>query len=52
MLKLLRKEPGQQIGDDLRRLKQIMETGEVLLSDATAVAGPHAAQPPRRESIH
>jgi uncharacterized membrane protein len=52
MLKLLRKEPGQQIGDDLRRLKQVMETGEVLLSDASSVAGPHAAQPPRRESVH
>lgn len=45
ILKLFRKQPSQQVGDDLRRFKQVMETGEVLLSDATAVAGPHAAQP-------
>jgi uncharacterized membrane protein len=49
LLKLFRKEPGQQVGDDLRRLKQVMETGEVLLSDATAARGAHAAQPVARE---
>jgi uncharacterized membrane protein len=48
MLKLMRREPGQQVGDDLRRLKQVLETGDVVLSDATAVAGPHPAQPSRR----
>lgn len=44
-LKLLRKEPGQEIAESLRALKQVIETGEVLLSDATAVPGPHPARP-------
>jgi uncharacterized membrane protein len=34
-----------QIKEDLRRLKQIMETGEVLLSDASRHHGMHPAQP-------
>ncbi|HEV7559480.1 MAG TPA: SRPBCC family protein [Kofleriaceae bacterium] len=34
-----------QIKGDLRRLKQVMETGEVLYSDASAHRLPHAAQP-------
>jgi uncharacterized membrane protein len=42
---LFREAPGQQIHDDLRAFKQMMETGEVLLSDATARPGPHAGQP-------
>lgn len=46
ILKLLQKEPSQQVGDDLRSFKQVMELGEVVLSDATAAEGPHAAQPP------
>lgn len=33
--KLFGEEPEQQIKDDLRRFKQIMETGEVLRSDGT-----------------
>lgn len=33
--KLFGAEPGQQITDDLRRFKQVMETGEVLLSDGS-----------------
>lgn len=37
-----------QIKGDLRRLKQVMETGEVLLSDASAVKGKHPAQPSER----
>jgi uncharacterized membrane protein len=50
LLKLFRKEPGQQVIDDLRRFKQLMETGEVLYSDASAVprhlaaARPHAGR--------
>jgi len=28
-------EPGQQLTDDLRRFKQVMETGEVVLSDGS-----------------
>lgn len=35
-----------QIKGDLRRLKQVLETGEVLLSDASVHDGKHAAQPP------
>jgi uncharacterized membrane protein len=34
-----------QVKADLRRLKQVMETGEVLKSDASVHAGPHPAQP-------
>lgn len=34
-----------QIKGDLRRLKQVMETGEVLYSDASAVRRPHPSQP-------
>ena len=43
---LFREEPGQQVFDDLRRFKQVMETGEVVVSDATYRRGPHPAQPP------
>jgi uncharacterized membrane protein len=32
---LLNRAPEQQVSDDLRRFKQIMETGEVVRSDAT-----------------
>ena len=52
---LFGEEPTQQIRDDLRRLKQVMETGEVLLSDGSlegAGQGPHkqrAAQAPAEE---
>jgi uncharacterized membrane protein len=43
--KLFGEEPGQQIDGDLRRLKQVLETGEVLHSDASIHQGLHAAQP-------
>jgi uncharacterized membrane protein len=33
--KLFGEEPSQQVADDLRRFKQIIEVGEVVLSDAT-----------------
>ena len=42
---LFREEPGQQVYDDLRHFKQVMEFGEVLVSDATKQRGPHPAQP-------
>lgn len=42
---LFREEPGQQVHDDLRHFKQVMELGEIVLSDATKQRGPHAAQP-------
>jgi len=37
-----------QIDTDLRRLKQLLEVGEVLLSDATVELGPHPARPSGR----
>jgi uncharacterized membrane protein len=52
LLKLFRKEPGQQIGDDLRRFKQLLETGEVLLSDASSGKTPRHALPSPSNSIH
>jgi uncharacterized membrane protein len=42
---LFREEPGQQVQDDLRHLKQVMEIGEIVLSDATKQRGPHPGQP-------
>jgi len=43
--KLFREAPGQQVQDDLYNLKQVLETGEITVSDATARKGPHPAQP-------
>jgi uncharacterized membrane protein len=45
--KLFGRAPEQEIQEDLRHFKQLMETGEVLLSDATA-KGWGAAQPQAR----
>jgi uncharacterized membrane protein len=46
MLRLLHKEPGQTVADDLRRLKALLETGDVVESDATlGPSTPHPAQP-------
>jgi len=45
---LFREEPGQQVHDDLRHFKQVMEFGEILVSDATKQRGPHPAQPDER----
>ena len=42
---LWREEPGQQVQDDLRHFKQVMETGEIVVSDSTKQRGPHPAQP-------
>jgi len=43
---LMNTEPGQQVSDDLRRLKQLLETGEVVRSDSSIHLTPHPAQPP------
>jgi len=47
--KLFGEEPSQQVKDDLLHFKQVMETGEVVLSEAT-LDGSHwyqrPAQPP------
>lgn len=44
--KIFREAPEQQIEDDLHALKQVLETGEVVVSDATYERGPHPARPP------
>ena len=52
---LFGEEPTQQIGDDLRRLKQVLETGEVVRSDGNldgagqGVSKQRAAQAPGTE---
>jgi uncharacterized membrane protein len=43
--KLFGEEPGQQIAGDLRRLKQVLETGSVVHSDASVHRGLHPARP-------
>jgi uncharacterized membrane protein len=43
--KLFGREPSQQVSADLRRLKQVLETGEVLNSDASVHRGMHPARP-------
>jgi uncharacterized membrane protein len=43
--KLFGEEPNQQIKGDLRRLKQVLETGEVVHSDASIHRGMHPARP-------
>jgi uncharacterized membrane protein len=43
--KLFREEPGQQIAQDLAQFKQVLEIGEVLLSNSTVKSGPHVAKP-------
>jgi uncharacterized membrane protein len=42
---MFREEPGQQVEDDLRHFKQVMEIGEIVVSDATKDRGPHPAVP-------
>lgn len=57
LAKLFGEEPGQQIADDLRRFKQVIETGEVVRSEASPEGiGPgikrqEAAQP-NEESLN
>jgi uncharacterized membrane protein len=49
--KLFGEEPGQQIAGDLRRLKQVLETGSVVHSDASIHRGPHPARPARSDEL-
>ncbi|HYZ85391.1 MAG TPA: SRPBCC family protein [Bryobacteraceae bacterium] len=51
LAKLFVSEPGQQVKGDLRRLKQVMETGEVIHSEASIHRGPHPAMPPTDEEL-
>lgn len=46
--KLFGEEPGQQLDDDLRRFKQVLEVGEVVVSDATLMGTGYFAQRPAR----
>lgn len=43
--KLVGEEPEQQIAEDLRRFKQLVELGEVVLSDTSFTTMPRSAQP-------
>jgi uncharacterized membrane protein len=43
--KLFGEEPAVQVDGDLRRFKQVMETGEVVRSYASIHHGPHPARP-------
>jgi len=46
--KLFGEEPEQQLDDDLRRFKQVMEIGEVVVSDGTLLGTGYMAQRPAR----
>ena len=46
--KLFGEEPNQQLDDDLRRFKQVMEVGEVVVSDATLYGTGYFEQRPAR----
>lgn len=46
--KLFGEEPGQQLDDDMRRFKQVLEVGEVVVSDATIGGVGYFAQRPAR----
>jgi uncharacterized membrane protein len=45
---LWREEPSQQVAEDLRHLKQALELGEIVVSDATRERGMHPAVPDGR----
>lgn len=46
--KLFGEEPQQQLDDDMRRFKQFLEVGEVVVSDATLLGTGYMAQRPGR----
>ena len=46
--KLFGEEPEQQLDDDMRRFKQVLEVGEVVVSDATLLGTGYMAQRPGR----
>jgi uncharacterized membrane protein len=49
--KLFRKAPEQQVADDLRAFKQILEVGEIVRSDSSVHGRPHSARPPRADEL-
>ncbi len=46
LAKLLGRDAAQMLDDDLRAFKQVMETGEVVNSDASVHRAMHPARPP------
>lgn len=51
LAKVFGPDPARELESDLRRLKQVIETGEVVCSDASIHRGPHAARPPSNEEM-
>jgi uncharacterized membrane protein len=51
LTRLLGSLPEQQLYGDLRRLKQLLEIGEIVRSDASIHRGKHPAQPPERHAM-
>lgn len=49
--KLLGESPEQQVKDDLRRFKQVLETGEVVHSESSIFRRPHPARPPAESEL-
>lgn len=49
--KLFGEAPEQQVASDLRRLKQVLETGEAIRSDASIHRGPHPARPAEADEV-
>jgi uncharacterized membrane protein len=49
--KLLGDVPRRRLEADLRRLKQVLETGELVHSDASIHRGPHPARPPESSQL-
>lgn len=49
--KLFGEEPAQQVKHDLFMFKQVMETGEVVHSDASIHRGPHPARPAQQPML-
>lgn len=50
--KLFGREPGQQVHADLRRFKQFMETGDIVVSDSSIHGGMHPARPSGQSMEH
>jgi uncharacterized membrane protein len=51
ILRLFEAVPEQQLKGDLRRLKQILETGEITRSDASIHRRTHSARPPALQQL-
>jgi len=49
--KMRRKDPGQQVMEELRHLKQVVEIGEIVHSDASIHRGMHPARPDEEVNV-